>query len=139
MSAVDDVYAYLIDQGIAGGSTAWSLARRRLMDAPAEDQIVVLMEDGGTAPEIPTDEGLGDSALQDAGVHATVRAGAWDSDASVAKAIEIYDALHGLLDTEVGSTTYMRVRARTAEPVFLDFDDKGRPRHTVAFLLLALQ
>ncbi len=139
MSAVDDVYDFLTDQGIAGGSTGWDLLRRRLMDAPVGNPVVVLTEDGGGQPEIPTDEGIGDSALQDVGVHVTVRAAPWDGDASAAKAIEIYDALHGLLDTEVGSTTYMRVRARTSEPVFLNFDDQGRPRHTIAFLLLALQ
>lgn len=140
MSAVDDVYAYLEDQGLAGGSTDWDILRRREMDEPVADQLVVVSEDASQGdPEMPAASGIGDSAELDIGVHITVRGEAWDGDSTVAKAIEIHDALHGLLDTEVGSTTYLRVRARTAEPVFVGFDDNGRPNHTIAFLLLVTQ
>lgn len=139
MSVVDDLDSFLETQGIAGGSTTWTLLRRRVTDEPAEDQLVVLTEDGGLSPEISEDEGIGDSALADMGVLVTVRAGAWDGDASFDKAMEIFTALHGQLDVLLGSNTYMRVRARTAEPVFIGFDDQGRPRHTIAFLLLAEQ
>lgn len=136
MSAVNDVFTYLTAQGIAGGSTEWDLKRRRLMDAPATDQLVVLTEDGGRAPEIAETEGIGDSALQDVGVHVLVRAEAWDGDASAAKAQEVLDALHGRRDVQLDQTTYLRVRALTPEPVFLGFDEQGRPRHTVALRLL---
>ena len=140
MSAVDDVYAYLEDQGIAGGSTEWDLSRRREMDSPVADQLVVVSEDASqTEPEMPASSGIGDSAEFDIGVHITVRGEAWDGDSSAAKALEIHTALHGLLDTEIGSTTYIRVKARTAEPVFIGFSDNGRPSHTVAFSLLANQ
>ena len=140
MSAVDDVYAYLEDQGLAGGSTDWDLLRRREMDDPVEDQLVIVSEDASQSdPEMFASSGIGDSAEFDIGVHVTVRGEAWNGDSSAAKALEIHTALHGLLDTEVGSTTYIRVRARTAEPVFVGFDDTGRPNHTIAFLLLVTQ
>jgi hypothetical protein len=108
------------------------------MDEPAENQLVVVSEDGGPPPEIAETEGIGDSAFHDVGVHVLVRAVAWDSDASLDKAAEIFTALHGKRNIVVGSsTTYLRVRARTPEPLFLGFDEQGRPRHTIAFLLLA--
>ena len=137
MGVVQDMFTYLEAEGIAGGSTEWDLQRRRLMDEPTEDQLVALTEDGGPEPEIAESEGIGDSALQDVGVLVTVQAAAWDGDGSLAKALEIHTALHGKRGITVGSKTYMRVKARTPEPVFLGFDDKGRPRHTIAFLLLS--
>ena len=138
MSVVSDLYTYLEAEGIAGGSTGWDLMRRRETDTPASDQLVVLSEDGGPEPEIAEASGIGDSALKDIGVQAMVRAGAWDGDASATKAQAIVTALHGEREITVGLTTYMRVRARTAEPVFVGFDALGRPRHTVAFLFLEL-
>ena len=137
MGVVADVYSYLEAQGLAGGSTDWALVRRRLVDDPAVDQLVVLTEDGGLAPEIAESSGIGDSALQDTGIQVMVRAGPWDGDAGAAKAQEILDALHGLRDTTLGATTYRRVRAQTPEPIFLGFDDRGRPRHTMSFYLLS--
>lgn len=136
MGAVSDVYTFLLAQGLAGGSTGWDLLRRRLMDSPTADQTVVVTEDGGNLPEIREDAGIGDSALQDAGVLVTVRAGAWDGDASLTKVLEIYQDLHGKRNIVLDTTTYLRVRARTPEPIFVGFDDQGRPRHTISFLLL---
>jgi len=137
MSAVNDVFSYLEAQGIAGGSTLWALLRRRETDEPdTEQQLVVVAEDGGPEPEIPATEGIGDSALYDVGVLITVRAAAWDGDASAAKAKEIFDALHGKRGVTVGATTYIRVRCRSTEPIFVGFDDRGRPHHTLALLLL---
>jgi hypothetical protein len=141
MGVVQDVFDYLEAQGITAGSTEWEMTRRREMDEPAEDQLVVLTEDGGPAPEMKASEGIGDSATHDPGVHVLVRAAQWQSDDSFAKALEIYEALHGLLDVTLvsGSDTYMRIRARTAGPIFIGFDAQGRPRHTIAFSLLLEQ
>lgn len=139
MSAVDDVFTFLTVGGYAGGSSDWDLLRRRTMDSPARDQLVVVMEDGGPLPEIPATEGIGDCAMEDLGILVRVRAGAWDGDASEVKAAEIRDALHGLRSTTIGSRQYLRARALTGEPVFAGFDDTGRPHHTVAFRLLAEQ
>jgi len=136
MSVVSDVYAYLEAQGLAGGSTGWTLVRRRLMDAPAEDQLVAVQEDGGLAPESAASAGIGDSAMQDIGVQVMVRAVPWDGDACAAKAQAIFAALHGQRDITLGSTLYYRVRALTPEPIFLGFDDRGRPRHTISFYCL---
>jgi hypothetical protein len=110
-----------------------------MADAPAENQLVVVTEDGGSEPEISVPAspgGIGDSALHDIGVLVTVRAGPWDGDASAVKAQEIFDALHGQRSITLGSMPYMRVRARTPEPIFAGFDDNGKPRHTIAFMLL---
>jgi len=136
MSAVQDVYDYLLDYGIAGGVTGWDLVRRRLTDTPVGDQVVVISEDGGPPPEIPSASGLGDSAMKDVGVQVMVRAAAWDGDASAQKAEEVYNALHGQRAVLLGSTEYMRVAARTGEPIFIGFDEQGRPRHTISFLML---
>lgn len=137
MGVVDDVYTYLEAQSITGGATGYQAVRRRVIDPP--DKIVVLTEDGGQAPEIGTDEGIGDAAYRDAGVQVRVRADAWNGDASQAKAQEVYDALHGLLGATVGATTYQRIAAMTPEPVFIGFDDKGRPEHTIAFRMATPQ
>lgn len=137
MGVVSDMSTYLEAQGLAGGSTGWDLIRRRVMDEPEDNQLVVLTEDGGAAPEISEAFGIGDSALKDPGVQVLVRGNPWDGDSSLAKAVEILDALHGLRDTLIGATTYLRVRSQTAEPVFVGFDERSRPQHTLSFLLLA--
>jgi len=136
VGAVSDVFTFLEAQGLAGGSTAWDLLRRRQMDAPTSNQLVVVSEDGGAAPEIAATSGIGDSALQDPAVQVFVRAGPWDGDAAAAKAQAIFDALHGQRNITVGAHAYLRVRAMTPEPVFLGFDDQGRPGHTISFALL---
>lgn len=138
MPAVDDVFAYLTAQGLAGGTTGWDLKKRRMMDGTGvADQMIVLHEDGGPTPEIKVADGLGDSAMKDVGVFVTVRAGQWKSDDSRAKAQAILDLLHGKLATTIGSTTYLRVMALTPEPVWIGFDEQSRPQHTIAFRLLA--
>lgn len=137
MGAVSDVYAYLGAQGIAGGSTGWSLLRRQVSDAAGVlDQLVVVSDDGGATPEMAAAVGIGDAAFGDAGVLITVRAGEHDGDASQAKAEEILAALHGQFGVLIGSTTYLRVRALTAEPTFAGFDDRGRPLHTLGVRML---
>ncbi len=135
MGAVDDVYTYLIAQSIVDGGTGWEAVRRRGSD-DASDQMVVISEDGGPEPEIKETVGIGDSALNDIGVLILVRGAAWDSDATLTKALEIFTALHGKRAITLDTKEYLRIRARTAEPVFLGFDDLGRPRHTIGFLLL---
>lgn len=140
MSAVDDVFTFISAQAapaLVGGATGWDIIRRKMGDTPIKDQVVVVAEDGGPTPEIKTSAGIGQAAVQDPGVIVSVRAKQWDGDASRAKAAAILAILHGLRNTAIGSTTYYRVRALTPEPVFTGFDDSGRPRHTIAFRLLA--
>lgn len=136
-STVENVASFLEAEGLAGGSTEWILMRRRIMDTPKTNQLVVVSEDGGPPSEIPAAEGIGDSAMRDSGVIVTVRADPWDGDSSSGKAEEIRDALHGLIAADVGEQMYHRVRAMTSEPVFAGFDDKNRPLHTIAFRLLS--
>lgn len=139
MSAVADVTAYLLAQGVAGGATDWGLIRRRLTDTPVPDRVVVVAEDGGSTPEVGAAAGIGDSAMKDVGVLVTVRAAQWFSDDSADKAQEILTLLHGLQDTTLGgSTRYLRIGAVTPEPVWVGFDEQGRPLHTIAFRLLSL-
>lgn len=133
---VSDVFSALVLFGLAGGSTGWDIIRRKDMDEHTQDRLVVLSEDGGTAPEMATTSGIGDAALGDPAVLLTVRAGASDSDASAAKAADIILLLHGQRNVVLGSTLYYRIRTRTLEPIFAGFDDKGRPRHTISFQLL---
>lgn len=132
MSVVADVFEFLEDSGVTGGSTGWTLLRRRMNDAVG-DQVIVLTEDGGMAPEIGRSSGIGDSAMRDLGVQIMVRAGPWDGDASQEMAEDIFGLLHGLTCVEMGSTEYVRVAAQTAGPIFAGFDEKGRPLHTIAF------
>ena len=138
-NAVNDVFDYIVAQGLApSGPTNWSIIRRKIMDAPANDQLIVVAEDGGTV-EMPATAGIGSAVLADKGVMITVRAKASESDVSFQKANAILVALHGLRGTELvsGGGLYFGIRALTPEPVFAGFDDRGRPLHTVAFRLLA--
>jgi len=137
--AVDDVFAFIQLYGMAGLQTGWGLVKRRQADKPLVlDRLVVVTEDGGPGAEIERPFGIGDSARRDVGVIVTVRAAAWDSPATKAKAMAIMAALHGLMNAVVGATLYNRVRAMTPEPIFTGFDDTGRPRHTVAFRLMTV-
>jgi hypothetical protein len=134
MGIVADVHAYLgtLSPEVIDGSTEWPSVRRRVNDALGH-QLVVITEDGGLEPETPAATGLGDSALAEPAVQVRVRGEPWDGDGALAKAQEIYDALHGLLGATMGSTHYMRVKAQTPEPVFIGYDEKGRPEFTVSF------
>lgn len=141
MTVVADVFTFLEDEGLAGGSTEWDLLRRRIADGKhVKDQLVVVSEDGGLTPEIATTQGIGDSALSDTGVLITVRSKAHDGDAGLAKGFEILRALHGRRNATLGDSgdaLYFRVKAMTPEPIFAGFDDENRPLHTIAFRLLS--
>jgi hypothetical protein len=134
MGVVEDVQAFLVQEGIVDGDTVWPSVRRNLHDD--SQRLVVITEDGGPAPQIARDEGLGDAAVKDSGAHILVRAERQNGDAAYAKAREIMDALHGLAGEVLGSTEYIRVVALTSEPVFLQ-DETERPLFTIAFRLMA--
>jgi hypothetical protein len=129
MSTVADVQAHLDYMGVTGG--AWPSVRRRVHDG--SDQLVVLTEDGGTPPETPADAGIGSSALASPRVQVRVRGAPWDGDGSESKATAIIRELHGRQAITMGDTLYMLVTALTDEPVFMGYDDNGRPEHTVSF------
>lgn len=135
MGVVDDVQDRLQAQGLIDGATGWPSVRRFLHED--SDQLVVLTEDGGPPPELTASAGIGEAAEKDPGVQVRVRAQEFDSDASLAQAQAIYDDLHGLKGVTLGSTDYHRVAALSPEPVFMGFDDEGRPEHTISFRLLA--
>jgi hypothetical protein len=137
MGLVEDMQAFLDDAGLAGDSVSgWPSVRRRLHDE--SDQLVVITEDGGTAPEIPAAAGLGSAALKDPAVQVRVRAAPWDGDASLAKAQAIMDALHGQLEVDMGEGHYLRVVAQSAAPVFIGYDERSRPEHTISFRAAAM-
>lgn len=137
MGVVADVASWLETAGLTGGSTGWVALRRRLTDTPQPDQVVVVREDGGPTPEMAAPAGeLGDAAMVDVGVFVLVRGQPSDSDGSYAKAQAIYNALHGARGVLVGAHQYLRVHARTPEPIFVGFDALGRPQHTIGFQCL---
>lgn len=131
MGLVADVQAYLEAQSVIGGSTGWASIRRRIFDDV--DQLVAISEDGGNQPEQQAAAGIGSQALEDPAVQVYVRGGPWDGDSAQAKAAAIFDALHGKRDIEMNGTTYVRVQARTSGPIFLGFDEAGRPELTISF------
>ena len=140
MAAIDDVFEYIKSQNIAGGTTGWTILRRAIVDT-APDQLVMVQEDGGFPPEVPTADGIGDSALEEPAVMVTVRAKAMDGDASRDKADEVLLALHGKLGAQLVSPngdTYLRIKAQTPAPIFAGFDDQKRPLHTISFRMLRL-
>ena len=136
MSAVSDVqthlqYMGLVDITMSGAPDDWPSVRRKVHDG--SDRLVVITEDGGLQPETPAAAGIGSSALGSPRVQVRVRAAPWDGDASEDKATEIIRELHGRQAVTMGETLYMLVTAMTDEPVFMGFDEKGRPEHTVSF------
>jgi hypothetical protein len=131
MSIVADVQAYLADRGVVDGSTGWPSVRRRVHDG--SDRLVILTEDGGFEPEIGVAGGIGDAAYRDPQVQVRVRGAAWDGDGAEEVAQMAYDALHGLMGVEIGSTRYLRVAALTGGPVFIGFDGNGRPEFTCSY------
>ena len=140
MGVVADVQTYLEAQGIIGGVTGWKSLRRAIVDGPGDlpsdfDQMVSIREDGGFAAEVKAAQGIGDAAIGRPAVLVTVRAKKADGDASGAKAQEIFSALNSLIGT-IGDGSYLVVNARTSEPVFVGFDERGRPLHTIGFVLM---
>lgn len=137
--AVDDVYAYLLAQGVFGGATHWTGVKRRFTDNPGGDQVVIIQEDGGGMSEQHAEAGIGDSALSQPNVLVSVRAAAWDGNASFAKALAIKETLHGVRGVQLNppdGSTYLGVVAVTPEPIFAGFDTTGRPLHTLSYRLM---
>lgn len=131
MGLVADVQAYLEAQSLIGGATGWASIRRRIFDDV--DQLVAISEDGGSPPEMQATAGIGDVALEDPAVQIYVRGEPWDGDSAETKAGQIFAALHGQTDIDLNGTTYVRVAARTSGPIFLGFDESGRPELTISF------
>lgn len=135
MGIVTDVQDFLENESLIGGGTGWVSVQRLLHDDEG-DRIVVISEDGGPLPEVPSAGGVGEAALADVGVHFMVRAGPEDSEASFDMAQAILDALHGTIHATLNGQEYIRGRALTGEPIFAGFDDRRRPTHTIAFRFL---
>lgn len=133
MGAVTDVQTYLEAESLIGGGTGWPSSQRLMHDD--SDRLVVISEDGGSSPELGAAEGVGEVPEADVGVHFMVRAAPMDSEASFGQALAILSALHGLKHASIGGQTYIRARAVTGEPIFVGYDDRRRPIHTVAFRL----
>lgn len=129
MNGVQDVYDFILAEGLAGGATGWALVRRNIEDHPG-DQLVGVTEDGGSPPE------MGSAAVREPGVQVRVRGAANDGDGVQAKAEAIFSALHGLANAvSVGGGTYLRVEAMTSGPVMFR-DDKKRWNATTTYMLL---
>lgn len=131
MGVVSDGQTYLAAQGLIDGATGWPSSRRKRHETD-DGRLVVLTEDGGAQSEIPAQEGLGDVASKDPGLQVYVRGQPNKGDAAHAKALEIKDALHGLLDADLGATTYERIVA-LSEPIFNGWDDQDRAQFTISF------
>ena len=138
MGAVADVQTYLEAQGLIGGSSGWTSLRRIITDGDGDlDKLVSIAEDGGETPEIKASSGIGDAAIGKPAVLITVRGEPYEGDAAQAKAAAIVLALSGLTGT-VGAGSYLVINARTTEPVFVGYDERMRPHHTIGFVLMRL-
>lgn len=130
MGVVDDVRAYLQTQGLIDGATGWESHPRYLPDTP--DKAVMIMEDGGPAPDPVAASGMGADASQYSGVHVRIRAAAYDHDIAYGKAKAILDELHATPGGQaMGSGLYEGVFAQTSEPIGPMYDDQRRPIYTV--------
>lgn len=136
MSDVANVVGYLAALDIVDGSSDWTSVRGTLYDGT--DRLVAVRNDGGGTPEIGAAEGLGSAAFRDPRIHFTIRGEPHDRDATEDKAQEIFDALHGLMDTTMGAVRYERIVAETT-PIEVGQDGNERPIHTVAFRLAVAQ
>lgn len=132
MGLVADVQDYLIEQGLV--DNLWPSAWLRHDES---DQLVLITADGGPQMEIARASGIGSAALMRPAVLITVRGEHRDADGPYTKILAIRDALHGLADVVMGSTTYMLVRARVPEPAGPMLDDSGRPEYTMSFIATA--
>lgn len=134
MGVVSDVRSHLVSEGLVEGSTGWTCTRRRVHDAT--DQLVVITEDGGAPPTgVHAASGVGSAVLEDPAAQVLVRGAAWDADASYDKAEAIREELDGASGS-VGSGSYHRIIAQTSEPLFVGYDESGRPQHTISFRFL---
>lgn len=138
MGAVNDVRTHLQSAGLIDGATGWVSVKRFEHDDGGNQQVIIT-EDGGPTPEMKASQGIGDSALGDAGVQVRVRGEPHKASDTKSKAQEIIDELHGQRGLVISGTTYYRIRSLTREPVFAGYDDDRRPSHTASFRLLSDQ
>jgi hypothetical protein len=134
VSAVRDLQAYLMAEGLIDGSSGWPSSRSGAHDD--SERLVVFAPDGGSSPEIPAVSGIGDTAMQDPAVHVTVRGAVGERDEAEEAMEALRFAAHGKTSTSMGSILYFRVAARS-EPVMY-FDDRNRPNFTVSFRMMSL-
>lgn len=84
---LDEIGTHLVNQGIVGGATGWTLAKAHM--PPDPDQVVALFETPGLAPFPPGIE------LDKPGIQVRVRAARKRYDLARSKLAEVYAALHG--------------------------------------------
>lgn len=135
MDIVTDVQTLLATLGLVDGPSGWTSSRRVLTDETGPEsgaRVVAITEDGGPAPEMSADEGLGSAAFSFPAVQIRVRGRPHKGDETRAKVAAIRDALHSTRGA-VGDTWYTWIRARS-EPVFLGLDDQRRPEFTISFV-----
>lgn len=135
MSQVEDFQLYLQDRGIIDGSSGWPSVKRVVHDgtkANPVNRLVILTEDGGFAPEVPSFTGIGDAAFEWPNVQVRVRGAKGEGVDAYAKMAEIKDALHGRRNETVGYTHYIRIKALSGI-LYIGIDDKERPEFTLSF------
>jgi len=130
MGMVEDFQAYLADAGVVDGSSGWPSVQRVVHDGSA--RLVVFTEDGGFEPETPSAAGIGDDAFEEPAVQVRVRGAKGEGPAAYEQIMAIRDAMHGIVRTTVGYTTYHRIKAQS-QAINIGLDAKERPEFTMSF------
>jgi hypothetical protein len=122
MPMLEEIGTILSTQSIASSSGVggWLLALSIMPDSTAiQDRVVSIAQTAG-GPSLATVE-LDESAFQ-----VRVRGTVYDWTAAEAKAIEVYQALHGLTPGTYSGRHYAGVWAQQP-PFLLEYDDSNRP------------
>ena len=134
MTLCSEISAYFVSNsiGIAGtGATgSWNIYYDR-GDLPTNpDQVILITETGGMAPELLHD---GNYDINPS-MQVRVRAKPKDYATGIGKAEAILTLLHGKANVTIGSTSYKLIRAQSS-PLYLGNDERGRHEWTVNFLI----
>ena len=130
MAIEDDMLSILRTAGLIDGDTGWT-GRAEWMP-PTGDKIVLVSGYGGSMPSAST--GPGRVGWDEPSVQIRVRGPVNDLAAAKDKLAAIDAALRPTSDAAfpqtVGDVTYLWVKARQSEPLFLGKDGNDRPEYT---------
>ncbi|RJQ09894.1 MAG: hypothetical protein C4551_03225 [Bacillota bacterium] len=123
---LDEIGTWLVERGIVGGTTGWTLAKGYM--PPTPDRIVALFDTGGTPASPSADQPT---------FQLRVRAARMDYPGTRAKAWEAFNALQKLRG-ELSGVGYESVTARQL-PFPMGYDTNDRPEFACNLVAVRLR
>ena len=129
MTMLTEAAGYLVSQAVCT-KIGKDLFIEEIPESPA--LMTALFSYGGEPPEF-THDGPGDDRPS---LQVRTRAAKNGNAAGHARALAVHTALNGLSNTALSGTRWKFVRALQSEPIFLGYDEQGRPEWSQNYAII---